>query len=341
VRELYDIDADPREQTNLAERDATRRDLLAGALNRIEAAPAAGVASTEHVLDADAAARLRALGYAGGSATPGKAAYAVPDDPKTLAPLNERFNTALEAFTAGRGREALDGFTGILGERPDFLTARTSAAAVLLDSGRAADAVALLRAAPKAQSQSPQLLAKLGAALREAGDLRDAAAALEQARAGGDQNPELFNDLGGVYARLGRAADARVMFGELLKRAPSSARTWYNLGLSELAASQPGRAADAFDHAVKADPAFGDAWQGLGAALIGTNRSAAIDAWRRAERLRPGDYDLLFNLGMVLAESDRPVEALPYLQRFSREAPRDRYARDLVRVDAAIAKARR
>ena len=39
------------------------------------------------------------------------------------------------------------------------------------------------------------------------------------------------------------------------------------------------------------------------------------------------DYDLLFNLGVVLAEGPTPREALPYLERFVREAPRDRYAR--------------
>ena len=44
---------------------------------------------------------------------------------------------------------------------------------------------------------------------------------------------------------------------------------------------------------------------------------------------------------MVLAESDRSADALPYLTRFVQEAPRDRYARDIPRVEAAIAKARR
>jgi arylsulfatase A-like enzyme/Flp pilus assembly protein TadD len=340
VRELYDLDADPQERHNLAERDSARRDGLAGALARLGAAPAARAAA-ERVPDAEAVARLRALGYAGGSATAAKTAYTVADDPKTLAPLNERFNSALEAFNVGRAREALAGFTAVLGDRPDFLTARTSAATVLLATNHAAEAAALLRAAPRAQAHAPQLLAKLGAALRETGDMPGALAALEEARAGGDQNGELFNDLGVVYARLGRVAEARAMFGELLRRAPEAASTWYNLGLIELAASRPDRAADAFAHAVSADPSYGEAWQGLGAAVVGTDRPAAIDAWRRAERLLPRDYDLLFNLGIVLSESSRPADALPYLERFVREAPRDRYAGDLRRVDAAIAKARR
>jgi hypothetical protein len=45
---------------------------------------------------------------------------------------------------------------------------------------------------------------------------------------------------------------------------------------------------------------------------------------------------LLFNLAMVLADSRTPSEALPYLQRFAREAPHDRYASDIARVRATI-----
>jgi Flp pilus assembly protein TadD len=172
--------------------------------------------------------------------------------------------------------------------------------------------------------------------LREAGDLEAAAATLERARAGGTQNPELANDLGVVYARLGRPREARGLFEELLQHDPDDAATWNNLGVLELSSGRPREAAAAFRHAVDADPARGDAWQGLGAALVAYDRPGAIDAWRRAERLLPRDYDLLFNLGMVLAEGSSPRESLPYLERFVREAPRDQYASDVARVNAVI-----
>ena len=108
----------------------------------------------------------------------------------------------------------------------------------------------------------------------------------------------------------------------------------------ELNNRRPAAAAEAFRHAVDVDPTYDEAWLALGAALVDTNRPAAIDAWQRAERLRPADYDLLFNLGMVLADAKRPSEALPYLERFVREAPRERYARDLPRVEATIGRIR-
>ena len=214
--------------------------------------------------------------------------YGPGDDPKRLVALNERFNSALAAFNEGKPGDALDGFRAVLAERPDFLTARTSAATVLLAGGHAQEAVSLIRGAPEHQLDSPALQARLGIALREAGNLAAAAAHLERARAGGDENPELANDLGVVYARLGRANDARALFQELLHRDPDDASAWNNLGVLELSGGRLAEAAQAFRRAVDADPRRGDAWQGLGAALVGQDRPAAIAAWRRAERLHAG-----------------------------------------------------
>jgi Flp pilus assembly protein TadD len=296
-------------------------------------------------LDREAAERLRSLGYVaaapgGGNAAKAGHALSAADDPKRLVALNERFNTALSAFNDGRPEAALAGFRATLAERPDFLTARTSAATVLIATGRAREAVALLRDCPPAQAASPDLLARLGIALREAGDLAAAARALEQARAAGAQSPELANDLGVVYARMGRAREARVLFDELLARDPDDATTWNNLGVLEFSSGRAAEAARAFRSAVAADPGRGDAWQGLGAALVDRDRPAAIEAWRKAERLLPDDYDLLFNLGMVLAEGPTPAEALPYLERFVREAPRDRYRADIPKIEATIRRVR-
>jgi len=339
ITELYNVRADNAETNNLAGREGGQRDAMARALNQI----VARIARTDSApappgLDADAAARLRALGYTGGSAPRRRTAYTEADDPKRLAPLNERFNTALDAFNQGRGADALRSFEAILRERPDFVTARTSAATVLLAAGRANDAVALLRQAPPEQADSPELLAKTGAALREAGDFINAAAALERARRAGNQNPDVLNDLGVIYARLGRDGDARAMFDDLLRQDPQSAGTWYNLGLFEMERRRADAAAGALRHAVDIDSSYGDAWYALGAALVERDRAAAIDAWRRAERLRPRDFDLLFNLGMILADSPMPSEAAPFLERFVREAPHDRYARDFPRVRATLAR---
>jgi len=330
--ELYDLSADPHEQHNRAGSDP-RQASLARMLPPIAVAAPSGSA-----LDRDATQRLRSLGYVGGVAPARR--VTVADDPKRLVALNEAFNDALTAFDAGRRSTALDGFLAVLRERPDFDAARTSAATVLADAGRDREAVALLRDG-LARHESPELLAKLGATLRDAGDLPASADAYTRARQLGDQNPDALNDLATVLAQLHRVDEARALFKELLARDPKASTTWFNLGLLDLQSRDPHNASDALRRAVTLDPGYGDAWNALGASLAGDDRGAAIDAWKRAERLLPRDYDLLFNLATSMAEGPSPRDALPYLQRFVREAPAERYAADISRVRQTIAKLER
>jgi arylsulfatase A-like enzyme/Tfp pilus assembly protein PilF len=334
--ELYDLGADPQETRNRIA-DSRQRDELRGALERLKSGDRRGPAAA---LDPNAARQLRSLGYTGGATTATHAASKA-DDPKALVALNERFNSALTAFDEGRTDAALASLRGILGERADFLSARTTAATVLVSQGRAQQAAQLLQEAPADQRNSPELQAKLGAALRAAGDLRQAATVLEQARRAGNRSPDLMQDLAVTDAALGRSSEARALFDELVASNPTAATTWYNVGLFELQSGRPGPAAVDFRKAVEREPAYGDAWQALGAALVGTDAAGAIDAWRHAERLLPRDYDLLFNLAMLSAERDTPANAVPYLRRFVREAPRDRYARDLPRVEQTLARLER
>jgi arylsulfatase A-like enzyme/Tfp pilus assembly protein PilF len=330
--ELYDLNADPHEQRNLADRDA-HVDVLRRVL---QAASGLDAAAPRVALDGDAAARLRALGYTAGSAP--DRAVTVADDPKRLVGLNERFNAALTAFDEGRPAEALAALRAILAERPDFVAARTSAATVLIAGGAPGEAVRLIEEGLARGDRSPDLRARLGRARLAAGDPRGAADALEQARSAGDGNPDVVADLAIANAALGRVDAARIIFRDLLGRNPSSATTWYNLGLLELQAKRPADAADAFRRAAAIEPGYGDAWQALGASLAASDRRGAIAAWRKAEPLRPRDYDLLFNLGMLLAGSDTPGDAIPYLQRFVREAPRPQYARDVSNVQSVLAR---
>ena len=332
--ELYDLSADPGEQHNRIDRDPHAEPLK----RALQLVSTQQTVAPQVALEPDAVGRLRSLGYTAGSSL--RSAATAADDPKRLVALNERFNTALTTFDEGRPQEALSMFVAILRERPDFVAARTSGATVLLASGRNREAVDLLRAGIVDQPKSPELLAKLGSALRATGDLRGSAEALEQARRAGDDNPELLNDLAVVYAGLGRTDDARGVFRQLIERNGASATTWFNLGLFELQSRRRGEATAALRRATTLDPAYGEAWHALGAALVDGDTAGAIDAWRHAERLLPREYDLLFNLGMLLADSGTPSEAIPYLERFAREAPRDRYASDIAHVQSALARLR-
>jgi hypothetical protein len=51
----------------------------------------------------------------------------------------------------------------------------------------------------------------------------------------------------------------------------------------------------------------------------------------------PDNYDLLYNLGVVLSRSSQPQMALPYLQQFIKAAPPKEYGPDIARMKALVA----
>jgi tetratricopeptide (TPR) repeat protein len=333
--EIYDLGSDPNERTNLVAREPRRVEELQARL-RERATPSPGI--VEQVVDSSQAARLQSLGYITGSSRP-RNTFTVADDPKRLVALSERFNAALDDFSSGRLDLALQKFSEVLAGRPDFLAARLSAATVLISAGRAPEAVRLLGEAPEEDKAGPQWLTKMGQALAAANELPRARDMLTSAVTATRGDPEPLNELGVVLLRLGNRDEARRAFERLLEADPTAVGTLYNLGLLEMNARRPQAAAAAFRRVVDLDHGHVDAWRGLGAALAADDTPQAVRAWQRVLELAPKDFDTLYNLGMLLDSAGRRAEAVPYLQRFLAEAPRDRYAPDLPRVRALLARA--
>ena len=71
---------------------------------------------------------------------------------------------------------------------------------------------------------------------------------------------------------------------------------------------------------------------------MATDPSGAVEAWRRALELEPRNYDLLFNIAAVLHDHGQTSDARPYIERFVREAPADRYRREIATFRAWLAK---
>ena len=58
----------------------------------------------------------------------------------------------------------------------------------------------------------------------------------------------------------------------------------------------------------------------------------AIERWKRAASLDPGDYQTLYNLGSALRQQDRAAEARPYLEAYLRMAPVALEGADIAKV---------
>jgi len=337
--ELYDLSHDPGELHNLAGRDPGRAAALEHRLADWSPPAAALAASGSSSIDPDAAARLRSLGYASGQAPrpPGQT-YGVKDDPKRLIEVDRQYERALTLTGDRQYGEAEALLRSVIGQRPDFLLAYTNLASVLVEAGQPQEAIRLLEDAQQHGMSAPAIRERLGAVYLAAGDPRRAAAELEPIASKPDGSLDARSTLAVALAELGERDRARQLFEQILERSPSSATTWNNLGLLEMSDHRPAEAARAFERAVAADPNLGAAWQALGAVRASSDPDAALVAWGRALALMPRNYDLLFNVAVLQRQQGHTEEARAAAERFVREAPPARYARDIETLRAWLSK---
>jgi choline-sulfatase len=338
IPELYDLARDPAEAQNLAARQGDRLRTLQARLKEM-ASRRRTAEAVRASIDPETGRRLKSLGYVASTGPSGTRHYSETDDPKTLVALNEAFYTAINEEAAGRRDQAVAALRSVIARRPDFLAARTSAAA-MLEHDRPSEAIALLQAAPDVEA-SAAAQAELGLAFEAAGRLPEAARCLERAVELGNDDAGTLTSLGIVYARMRRFDEGRTQLRRALDADARSAEAWKNMGLLEMGAGHPADAAAAFRQAVTLDRAYAAAWRGLGAALASSDALAATKAWRTAVALDPTDYDTLLNLGLVLADGPQPADALPFLEQFVARAPRDRYGAAIARAGALVTRIER
>ncbi|HWW85955.1 MAG TPA: sulfatase, partial [Vicinamibacterales bacterium] len=119
IPELFDLAADPGEQHNVY---ARQPDLAHDLERRLDAIAKTGSApgASQRSIDADAEARLRALGYVAGSSSNPSRKYTVADDPKRLVQLNVALDEAVDLWSRGDARGAIDRLQEAIATRPDL-----------------------------------------------------------------------------------------------------------------------------------------------------------------------------------------------------------------------------
>jgi arylsulfatase A-like enzyme/Flp pilus assembly protein TadD len=295
IPELYDLQADPGEQHNLYAQQRVRARDLERRLDAIAKVATPIVPAAP--IDADAEARLRALGYVVSSPNPSRRVYGAADDPKTLVHLNAALDNADAAFARGDADAAAQTLRDIIRERPDFTIASDRLGYVLRTRGRAGEAVRVLDEAARGGHADRAILRSLGAALREAHDLERSAAVLNELASRDASDLQTADELGVTLTQMGRAADAERQFRRVLAASPNAAETWNNLGSLFLAAGRHADAATALSRAIAINPDLASAHNGLGVAYAAQGQiGRAVAEWRRALELRPGYADAEYNL---------------------------------------------
>jgi arylsulfatase A-like enzyme/tetratricopeptide (TPR) repeat protein len=339
IPELYDLAADPGETSNLFVRDAERSRMLGGLLRAASADFASRQSPGEKVsLGAEARQRLQALGYVASSADAAPRRYTDVDDPKTMIGPSNELNEAVAAFRSGAHHEAMSAVRGIMQRYPAFTTAAGILASMQHDEGDVRGAVMTLEQVVRGGADQ-SVFVVLAGYLQEAGELGRAADLLRAVIAAHPDYADAYNSLGVVESRRGRHDLARAAFEQVLRLDATSASAYENLGVDQLNANDLNGALASLTAALTLDPDLAAAHNAAAAVYLKLHRpDEALDQWRTAVQIDPLLYDALYNLGTVLWDRGRHAEARPYIERFVRDAPQARYARDIARLRTLLSR---
>jgi len=277
--ELYDLERDPQERTNLAAGRAQSASALRSALDTL--AGGREIDRPSAVSDEDRR-RLAALGYVGSSTSSSNGRGDARPDPKDKAPLLRTYRQAVEMLGDGRVAEAAALLDKILKEDPAMTDVWSQYAMTLVRLERLEDALGAYKEVIRLQPEEPN--GPLGAA--------------------------------SVLLTLNRLDEARAHAELAVKRAPAQAHE--ALALIAVAAQRGDEAVQQATLAAAADPALPMPAFIRGALAYNAQRydtalPPLLEARAGFAKRSTQPRDLHFMIGDSLARQEKYAEAEPYL----------------------------
>jgi arylsulfatase A-like enzyme/Flp pilus assembly protein TadD len=318
IPELYDLAADPREATNLAESRPDEMSRMRQLLLDLKG-PQTNLARVEE--SDEARERLRALGYTA-NAAPVKTHYTVDDDPKRLMALSSAIADVIARYDDGDLAGALARCRAVVKARPTMAQALHYLAFLEWQAGDRKAAVDAGRQALALNPDSTEVASRLGVYLAQSGQAKEAVALLEPYSRRKDPDVDVLTALAMAYAGLGQMNEALATFDRLLAVSPTNTLGLMNKGRVLMQAGRTAEARAALEKALARDPSLGLAHVSLGLIEAQAGHTdKAIAEWRAALDADPQTYEALFNLGVTLTQMGRLAEARPYMERYVKEAP--------------------
>jgi arylsulfatase A-like enzyme/tetratricopeptide (TPR) repeat protein len=318
--ELFDLDRDPGELTNLVQREPARARAMREGLERqlrteqktTRSTPAAATVPPE-LLE-----KLGALGYVspGGSAEPGSAGADPKDKLEEYKTLNTEMRQGLIALREERSLEAAGHFRRLLRRGVDSFEAHyyLGRALTVLRRWKEADSE-YEKAAKKFPAYGPAYIAIVESRVAM-GDLAGALAAARRGQAAVPLEPRLFEREADILRRQGDLAAAAEAQAKVVRMAPSDALAKMKLGEID---RDLGRTADAIAllrEAVALDPAQASYWNSLGMVLGGSgNLAEAERAFAEASKRDQNNPQYTYNRALALQRLGRASDAAPLFRR--------------------------
>ena len=330
IPELYSLKRDPGEKTNLVGSDLSAVRVLKKTLPE-------GLGVESRVASSGEAVRkLRSLGYLGGGSS-ARARYGVEDDPKNLIGLDRQMHDLVDLYQRGRMADAVAMAKNVVAARPSMQAGYDFLGFLLGQAGDDAAAIAVYESADRHGAMDEALRTRWGLLCSEAG--RNATALSILRPLSESRDPDTLNALGIAEATAGNLPAALAAFRRALERDPRNAQAYQNTGIALLARDRVSEALESLNQALAVNDGLPRAWNARGVALERLHQAPeALEAWQHAVDLDSSQFDALFNIGLVGAETGRQDQARRALARFIGTAPAGRYGRELAQAKALLEK---
>jgi arylsulfatase A-like enzyme/Tfp pilus assembly protein PilF len=332
--ELYDLEQDPGERTNLIDREPQRaRAYRSGIEQRLreEQALLAKATPATASVPPDLLEKLGALGYVStASGTAPKASGADPKDKiEEYQTVNTLMREGLVALREGRFTDSVSRFQTLFARGNDSFEAHYYAARALMGLKRYREAAKQYEGAIEKLPAYTAAYVGLTEAHLGDGNLAGAREAVSRGMKVAPDDPRLVERGGDVARRAGDVGAAVQAFQRVATLAPKDALIRVKLG--ELFRDL-GRTDDAIRllrEAVQLDPAAASYWNALGMVLGGNGDLAGAEQAFRAASARDGaNAQYAYNLGLALARQQKRDEARAAFRRTLEIDPRFAAARE-------------
>jgi arylsulfatase A-like enzyme/Tfp pilus assembly protein PilF len=337
--ELYDLEKDPRELTNLADTAVDERERMRGRLMDLQAALIPATAQNSKLSESDRA-KLLSLGYLSGTnaSVNQDAANGAKKlrDVKDMLPLLEKYDKARLWLTEGKFEEAIALLQQVVTATSEFPSAGYLLGNCLADTHRLEDAKMVYRTV---LAQCPDFTIahhKLGRICASQGDFGQAVIEFsEYLREFPDSAPDHF-EMGSALVQLQKFDEAISEFREAIRLAPEFVEASISLGQLLVSLHRPNEGLEVFERAIEHNPDSAEAHAHLFLALVQTRQfEKALVHANQAIVLAPDSFENRFNLGVFLISQKRVAEGISQLREARKLRPEDPRPMQLIRQAGA------
>ncbi|MEZ6031676.1 MAG: sulfatase-like hydrolase/transferase [Planctomycetaceae bacterium] len=325
--ELYNLELDPHETTNLIDTATDERSFMEIKLS--ELTETFQKTRAEHVeLSERDQANLQSLGYVSG----GTSAHTDPSvgnrqaliDVKDMVPFIAKFEDAKHIASGERLEEAIALLQEVASGTKDFPLSDARLGDLLAESGRTSEALEVYSSVLERRPDFASVHVKSGRILASLGQFAPAETHFREAVRLTPHDASVHLQLANVLTQEQRFDEAIAEYREALRIAPHAVAANLSLGNLLVKLRRPTEAIACFENAQRYDANNFAVLENLMMVLAQTGQiDKAVTVGSRAIALNPASFESQFNLGIMLVQASRIADGLKHLREAQKLRPSD------------------